>query len=141
MSLDEGNGISIIQELGELHMLLTLALMSVLHGTLSTDSIAGKWQITGDVVGNAVKTTCTIIQANSTLTGNCTNAEGVPLVLTGEVKEGKVTFQYDIDYQGQPLTVVYSATLASPREFKGTIDVRPVGAAGTFAAVAVAAKP
>jgi hypothetical protein len=137
--LDQGVGFSIIQNKGELHMLFTLALLSVLHGSPSTDSIAGKWQITGDVVGNAVKTTCTIIQASAALSGNCTNDEGAAYVLTGEVKEGKVTFQYDIDYQGQPLTVVYSATLA--KELKGTIDVKPVGATGTFTAVPVAAKP
>ena len=120
-------------------MLLTLALLSVLHAAPSADSIAGKWQITGDVVGNAVKTTCTIIQSSSALTGNCTNAEGAPYVLTGEVKEGKVTFQYDIDWQGQPLTVIYSATVA--KELKGVIDVKPVGATGTFTAVPVPATP
>ena len=122
-------------------MLLALALLSALHGTPSTDSIAGKWQITGDVVGNAVKTMCTFIQGSATLMGNCANDEGAPRVLTGEVKEGKVTFQYEIDYEGQQLTLIYSATFVSPMELKGTIDVKPVNATGTFTAERVVAKP
>ena len=120
-------------------MLLTLALLTALHSASGTDSIAGTWHITGDVVGNAVNTTCVIKQSGSTLNGNCTNDAKVSSALTGEVKDGKVTFQYDIDYEGQPLTVVYSAALA--RELKGTIDVKPVGATGTFTAVSAAANP
>ena len=122
-------------------MLFTLALLTTLHGTLSTDSIAGTWKIAGDVVGNPVNTTCVIKQAGSTLTGNCANDAKGPYALTGDVKDGKVTFQYDIDYEGQPLTIIYSATVTAARELKGTIDVKPMGATGTFTAVPVAAKP
>ena len=122
-------------------MLHTLALLTALHGAAGPDSVAGTWHITGDVVGNAVNTTCVITQSGIALNGNCTNDAKVTSALTGGVKNGKVTFQYDIDYEGQPLTVIYSATLTSVREFKGTIDVKPVGATGTFNAVPVAPKP
>ena len=122
-------------------MLLTLALLTSLNGTLSTDSIAGTWKITGDVAGNPVNTICVMKQAGSTLTGNCSSDARGPSALTGDVKDGKVTFQYDIDYEGQPLTIIYSATATAAKELKGTIDVKPMGATGTFTAVPVAAKP
>ena len=35
-------------------MLLTLALLSALHGTPAADSLTGSWKITGDVQGNAI---------------------------------------------------------------------------------------
>ena len=122
-------------------MLLMLTLLSALSAPSATDSIPGKWAITGDVSGNRVKTVCTLIRTGTTLTGNCTNAEGAPYVLTGEVKEKTVVFQYDIDWQGQPLTVVYTGTLPTSTEMKGTIDVKPVSVSGTFSAVPAPATP
>jgi hypothetical protein len=116
-------------------MLLMLSLVSALGAAPATDSIPGKWAITGDVAGNSVKTVCTLIRTGSALTGNCTNAEGAPYVLTGTVKEKSIEFQYDIDYQGQPLTVVYTGMLPSSTEMKGTIDVKPMSVSGTFSAV------
>ena len=115
---------------------LTLVLVSALGAAPAADSVPGKWLITGDVAGNPVKTMCTISQAGTTLSGNCTNEAGAPYVLTGDVKDGKITFQYEVDYQGQTLQVVYLATLSpSPRAMKGANDVRPMNASGTFSAV------
>ncbi len=124
-------------------MLLTIALITALQTAPAADSLPGAWQITGDVAGNPVKALCTIAQEGSKLTGNCAS-EVSAHPLTGEAKEGKVTFQYEIDYQGQALSVVYSATLASTKdlkEFKGTIEVKPMGAGGTFTATRAPAKP
>ena len=122
-------------------MLLTLALLTALHTAPATDSMPGIWQIVGDIAGNPVKATCVIRQSGVTLNGSCEDASSRPYPLTGEVKDGKVTFQYEVDYQGQPLTIVYSATFASPKELKGTIEVKPMGAMGTFTATPAPAKP
>lgn len=122
-------------------MLFTLALLTVLNGAPSSDSITGTWKITGDVMGNPVSTTCVIRQAGSTLTGSCSDDAKGPYALTGEVKEGKAAFQYEVDYEGQPLTVVYSAPFTAAKEFRGTINVKPMGAMGTFTAVPVVPKP
>lgn len=121
-------------------MLLTLALLATLHAAPAADTMPGRWQITGDVVGNAVKVICVIKQDGAALTGNCSDENTAPMPITGEAKDGKITFQYVMDYQGQPLTIIYSGTL-SATEMKGTIDVRPVDAAGTFTAVPAPAKP
>ena len=122
-------------------MLLALALLAALHSAPAVDSLPGRWQITGDVMGNPVKTICVITQAGTTLGGNCSDDSNEPHPLTGQAKDGKVTFLYMVDYQGQPLTIVYSATFASPAQLKGTIEVKPMGATGTFTATPAAAKP
>lgn len=122
-------------------MLLALALVSALRTATVTDSVPGTWQLTGDIAGSPIKTTCTMWQTGTSLSGNCTNETGAPYVLTGEAKDGKITFQYEVDYQGQTLTIVYSATLSAPRQLKGTVEVKPLGVQGTFAALPVPSKP
>ena len=121
-------------------MFSLLALVTALNAP-APDSLFGKWQITGDVAGTPVQTTCVINQAGTTLSGTCMNESGEPHPLSGQLKDGKVTFQYMVDYQGQPLTVVYSASFATPAQLKGTIEVKPMGAMGSFTAAAAPARP
>ena len=50
------------------------------------------------------------------------------------------TFEHGGDYNGERLTIIYSAPLAGT--LKGTVEVQPFGATGTFtAALAPAAEP
>ena len=121
-------------------MLLPLV-FAALYAAPAADSLPGNWQITGDVMGNPLKETCTIKQSGTVLSGSCTNEQGGPWAVTGEAKEGKITFRHEGDYQGTTLTLVYSGTLASPKEFKGTLEVQPFGATGTFSAAPAPAKP
>ena len=120
-------------------MLLALALLVSLS-TAPADSITGKWQLKGDVVGNPLNSTCDIKQTGTTLSGSCTNETGAALPITGTVKDGVVTFSHGGDYQGTELTVTYSGKLESPSQIKGTIEVKPFNAEGTFTATPVAAK-
>ena len=120
-------------------MLLALALLASLHAA-PADSITGKWQLTGDVVGNPLNTTCDIKQTGTTLSGSCTNDTGAALPITGTVKGDSVTFQHGGDYQGQELTIVYSGKLETATKLTGTINVKPFDAAGTFTATPVAKK-
>jgi hypothetical protein len=121
-------------------MLLTLALVSALHAA-SADSVPGTWKITGDVMGNPLDQTCTLKQADTTLTGTCTGPQGEALPVTGAVKDGKVTFKYPSDYQGTALTIVFTGTFAAPKQLKGSIEVQPMGVTGTFTAAPAPAKP
>ena len=120
-------------------MLFALALLASLHAA-PADSITGKWQLKGDVVGNPLNTICDITQAGATLSGSCTGDTGVPTPITGTVKDGVVTFQHGGDYQGTELTIIYSGKLETPSSIKGTIEVKPFSAEGTFTATPVAAK-
>ena len=123
-------------------MLLTLTLLSsLLHVGPAADSVSGTWRVTGDVQGNAVNELCTLKQAGAAITGSCAAEGGPTYPVTGEVKEGKVTFRHGGEYQGQALTLTYAGTLASAKEIKGTIDVQPFAASGTFSAAPASATP
>jgi hypothetical protein len=116
-------------------MLPTLTLLAVLHAAPAADTLPGTWQIKGDVSGNPVDMVCTIRQSGSALTGDCGGN-----LLTGEAKEGRFTFQHGgIEYEGEALTLVYSGTLAEPREMRGTITVLPFDVSGSFTAKPAAA--
>ena len=120
-------------------MLLALTLVASLHAA-ATDSISGKWQLKGDVVGNPINTVCEIAQSGTKITGVCSSmAPGGPdTPITGEVKGDSVTFSHGGDYQGTALTIVYSAKHTA-NKLEGTINVKPFDAAGTFTAEPVAA--
>jgi hypothetical protein len=122
-------------------MLLPLALLAALHNTPATDSLPGTWLITGDIMGNPLTEQCTITQAGATVSGSCTNENGGPYAVTGEVKDGKITFKHGGDHEGTALTIVYTATLGAPAQLKGTVEVQPFGATGTFSAARAPAHP
>lgn len=120
-------------------MLLALTLLASLH-LGPADSISGKWQLKGDVVGNPLNTVCEISQSGTKLTGVCTNSDnGETHPITGEAKGDSVTFQHDGDYQGTALTIIYAGKLDSSKHLTGSINVKPFDANGTFTAEPVAA--
>ena len=113
-------------------MLLTFALVAALAAP--ADSVSGTWLIKGDVAGNSLESTCTLVVAESKISGSCKNAEGKENGITGEVKDGKVVFEHGGDYNGQELKIIYTATLPSAKEMKGTIEVKPFDVGGEFTA-------
>jgi hypothetical protein len=97
-------------------------------------ALAGVWKVEGDVSGTPVNRTCTFEQEGNKLTGKCA-LEGAPAAdLTGEVDGDKVSFKYNVEYNGDTLTLVYTGKITSPTEFKGTFDVQPMAASGDFTA-------
>ncbi len=125
-------------------MLLPLLLALALHGAAPADSLSGTWKLTGDVMGNPLNELCTFKQEGTKLTGSCKNQDdsaAKPFDLTGELKEGKVTFSHGGDYQGQALTISYAGAFGSENELKGTIEVQPYGVSGTFTAEPAPAAP
>ena len=114
-------------------MLLTLSLLAALNAPIAADSVPGAWRVKGEVAGNPLNTLCTLAVSGTTISGNCAGEQGPPQTITGEVKDGKVTFQHGGDYQGQELTIVYSGALESGG-LKGTIAVKPFDVGGEFTA-------
>jgi hypothetical protein len=114
-------------------MLLAFALVSALAAP--ADSISGTWQIKGEVAGNPLNSTCTLVVAEAKITGSCKNSEGKVDPIFGEVKEGKVIFEHGGDYQGQELKIIFTGTLPSAKEMTGTIEVKPFDVSGEFTAV------
>jgi hypothetical protein len=114
------------------NMLLTFALAAALAAP--ADSVSGTWILKGEVAGNPLNTTCTLVVAEAKISGVCKSAEGKDAPITGEVKEGKVIFEHGGDYNGQELKIVYTGTLPSAKEMKGTIEVKPFDVSGEFTA-------
>ena len=124
-------------------MLLPVTLLVALHASPAADSLTGPWRITGDIAGNPISTVCTFTQDGAKLGGSCVRAQAPDqkLPLTGELKDGKVRFEYGVDFQGQTLTIVYTGSFASPRELKGTVEAQPAAVTGSFTAAPAPAKP
>lgn len=115
-------------------MLLTIALVSALNVAAPADSLAGGWKFTSEVSGTNWEQSCTFKQAGTALSGSCVGDDAIVYPLTGELKDGKVTFEHAGNYQGTAITIIFSGAVEKPTELKGTILVKPFDAAGTFTA-------
>ena len=120
-------------------MLLALTLLSALQ-IAPTAAPPETWQIRGDVQGNPLNQVCTVTLEGTRLTGSCAAPSGKSYEATGEVKEGKVTLRHGGEYQGQPLTIVYSGTVVAPGEVRGTVEVQPFAVSGSFTATQATPK-
>lgn len=96
-------------------------------------SVGGKWKVEGSIAGNAIGAECTFTQTDANLAGTCVRGEG-PVKITGKVNGKSVTWQYDVDYNGSPLTLKYDGAFDSGK-ITGTITVVQMGAGGDFTAV------
>ena len=102
-----------------------------------TPSVAGKWKIHQSIANNESDSVCTLTQTGTDVGGTCKGAEGPELKVTGKVEGTKVTWHYEAEYNGSPLTMTYTATLDSNSgKFAGTVDVDPFGVQGDFTATA-----
>jgi hypothetical protein len=115
-------------------MLLTIALLSALGAPAPTDSLDGRWKFTSEVSGTNWEQICTFKQAGTVLSGSCLGEGGAVFPLTGELKEGKLSFEHAGNYQGTAITIIFTGAAEKPNELKGTILVKPFDAAGTFTA-------
>jgi hypothetical protein len=118
-------------------MFLTVALLSLFNTAVAPDSVAGVWRVKIDVSGTIYNEVCTVTQTASTLGGSCLSDANVKYDLTGEMTDGKLTFQHGGVHDGQNLTIIFTGTLETPRELKGTVFVKPFDVAGTFTAAPV----
>lgn len=92
--------------------------------------VSGTWNTDGDVVGNAVKFTCTLKQDGEKLTGTGM-MQGKEQAIVGTVKDKTVRFEFDVDYEGNTYHNVYTGTLKDDKVIEGKIEV--AGVEGVFA--------
>src|SRR5579871_2775636 len=97
-------------------------------------SVAGDWSIHNSIAGNESDQLCTLTQKDNAITGTCKLADGKDATVTGSVDGNKATWKYDMDYNGSPLTLVYTATLDDSGKIAGSIEVQPFGVTGDFTA-------
>jgi type 1 fimbria pilin len=106
---------------------LALAALSF-SGAALADDVAGAWKISGDVVGNAVDTTCTFAGAAGKLTATCL-ADGKPGPSAPVTVAGK---DVSWDWATDQATLTFKGKLDTDKSMKGDIEVS--GVTGSFTA-------
>lgn len=113
---------------------VVLASSSVLALAADSATVTGKWTIHANIAGNESDTLCTLTQKEADLTGTCKSDAGEGKV-TGKVDGAKVTWTYESEYNGSPLTVKYVGTFDSAaNKIAGTVSVEQFGVDGDFTA-------
>jgi hypothetical protein len=92
--------------------------------------VSGNWKIAGGIGDYPIALNCTFKADGAKFTGVCKGGDRPDRSITGTVNGEKVEFQYDTEYNGDKLTVVYSGTLQTKTSMKGSIEVS--GASGEF---------
>jgi hypothetical protein len=93
---------------------------------------SGTWSVKGDISGYAVQLSCNFTQKGSDLSGVCRGGDRPGRNVTGQVNGKDVKFEYDVDYDGNKIHVVYTGTLESDTNMKGWVDAGQ--GSGTFEA-------
>jgi hypothetical protein len=94
--------------------------------------VTGTWIFDVTTSGGSGTPTLTFKQAGDALTGTYEGQLG-HATLKGTVKGSAINFSFAVDVQGQTAQVVYDGT-ATADAMKGTVDIGPGAASGTFTA-------
>ena len=97
-------------------------------------NLTGEWNIHNNVAGNESDQPCKFVLAENKLTGTCKSAEDKDAAITGSLDGNKLTWQYESEYNGTPLTMIYTATLDESGKIAGSVEVEPFGVTGEFTA-------
>ena len=98
-----------------------------------TPNLTGSWSIHNSIAGNESDQECKFVQTENKLTGTC---KGQPndVDITGTLDGNKVSWQYESEYNGTPLTLIYTATLDDSGKISGSVEVQPFAVTGDFTA-------
>jgi hypothetical protein len=102
-------------------LMLTVAMSVVSLSTAAAQSVAGEWDAAMNTPGGARPFKVVFVQQGEALTGTVKRATGdVPL--EGTIKGTAVKFRYMINYNGSPIAMEVTSTLAG-NEMKGSVDI------------------
>lgn len=96
-------------------------------------SLTGQWTIHNSIAGNDSDQDCKLVQADNKISGTC-KSEDKEVKITGSLDGNKLTWQYESEYNGNPLTLIYTATLDDSGKIAGSVEVQPFGVTGDFTA-------
>jgi hypothetical protein len=94
-------------------------------------NITGKWVFEVQTEAGTTTPTATFKQDGEKITGHYSSMTLGEADFTGTLKGQALTFNFQVDLQGQAVPVTYAATVDSNTTMKGTIDVGGL-ATGTF---------
>jgi hypothetical protein len=101
----------------------TFALLVLLVLPLAAADISGVWKVVGNIADTDVSPVCTFKQTDAKLTGTCKPVQTGDSAVTGQVDGNKVSFQYEVDYQGSHYVLIYRGVLDSDTAMKGSFAV------------------
>ena len=96
-------------------------------------SLTGQWTVHQNIANNESDQECKFVQTDDKLTGSC-KPNDKDVQITGSIDGTKLTWKYDSDYNGTPLTLTYTATLDDSGKIAGSVEVQPFGVTGDFTA-------
>jgi hypothetical protein len=96
-------------------------------------ALNGQWTIHNSIAGNESDQICKFVQTENQLTGSC-KTDDKEVQISGSLDGKKVTWKYESDYNGSPLTLTYTATLDESEKITGSVEVQPFGVTGDFTA-------
>src|SRR6202023_3779317 len=108
-------------------------------GSEHVSAVTGQWAIHQNIAGNESDEPCKLVVTDNKITGSC-KSQDKDLPVTGTVDGNKVTWQFQSEYNGSPLTLIYKATLDDSNKIAGTVEVQPFGITGDFTAITSSAS-
>lgn len=115
-------------------LLTSAAVLFATSAFAAGPDLNGQWSVHNSIAGNESDHTCSFVQKDNAITGTCKSMEGKDLPVTGTVEGNKLTWKYDSEYNGSPLTLVYTATWADSGKISGSVEVQPFNVSGDFTA-------
>jgi catechol 2,3-dioxygenase-like lactoylglutathione lyase family enzyme len=100
-------------------------------GSERVSGLTGQWTFHNNIAGNENDQECKLVVTDNKITGSC-NFQNKDLAVTGTVDGNKATWQFQGDYNGSPITFVYTAILDGSGKIAGTVEVKPFGVTGDF---------
>jgi hypothetical protein len=117
-------------------LLVTAAAAALLApGIAAAADLTGAWKVDLEIAGMMFHAVCNMKEDGMmALTGTCTgtDANPMPVAMTGMVDGSNVKWAYDITYEGNPMHVAYTGAIKSDTAMDGAVDVQI--AQGTFTA-------
>src|SRR5260370_517661 len=116
--------------------LLAISAFLFASSAFAATNLTGKWTIHNSIAGNENDQECKLVVTDNKITGSC-KSQDKDLPVTGTVDGNKVAWQFQSEYNGSPLTLIYKATLDDSKKIAGTVEVQPYGVTGEFTATPV----
>jgi hypothetical protein len=133
MSLAKRPAINSALRFAERLLLASVFVFAISTPAADAPTIAGEWNIHQSIAGNENDENCIFSVADGKIAGTCKVNEQTPKV-SGTVDGKKLTWNFNVEYQGSTLTLTYTASLDDADKFTGSVDVQPYGVTGDFTA-------
>lgn len=117
-------------------LLASLLLVATSAFGAGTAKVAGQWKVHSSIAGNESDQDCTFSVADNKITGNC-KSEDRDMPVNGSIDGSKIMWKLQTEYDGNPLTLTYTATLDDSEKIAGAVDVQPYAVTGEFTATPV----